>query len=288
MTARLLAAKPAVDKIKIDLTKRCDDLKKQGFTPSMAVILVGENPASLSYIRNKKKICEEVGGKFTLHQLPADISEKAFLAEVNNLNQDSSVNGIIVQLPVPAQLKKLNIADLVVAKKDIDGFHSENTKNLYAGTTNLRHLLPCTPKGVISLLNYYNIPISGKDIVVVGRSLIVGKPVSMLLSNMNATVTVAHSKTKNLALHTKNADIVIAAVGIPNFLNSSHFGPASKTIVIDVGINSVNGKLCGDVDFENVKDIVDAISPVPGGVGPMTVVSLVDNLITACENQLKG
>lgn len=288
MTARLLAARPAVEKIKLDLSVRCENLKKKGLTPSMAVILVGENPASLSYIRNKKKICEEVGGKFTLLQLPVEISEEVFLREVNRLNQDKTVNGIIVQLPVPPQLKKLNIAELVVADKDIDGFHCENTRLLYEGTTDMKLLLPCTPKGVINLLKYYDIPIAGSDVVVVGRSLIVGKPVSMLLSNMNATVTVAHSKTKDLCAYTKKADIVIAAVGIPNFLKAQHFDLASSTVVVDVGINSVNGKLCGDVDFEDVKDVVGAISPVPGGVGPMTVACLIDNLITACEAQLKG
>jgi methylenetetrahydrofolate dehydrogenase (NADP+)/methenyltetrahydrofolate cyclohydrolase len=151
MTARILAARPAVDKIKIDLSARCDELKKKGLVPSMAVVLVGENPASLSYIRNKKKICEEVGGKFTLVQLPTEIEAPAFLAEVDRLNKDPGIHGIIVQLPVPPQLKHLNIAELVVGEKDIDGFHSENTKLLYEGTTDLELLLPCTPKGCINL-----------------------------------------------------------------------------------------------------------------------------------------
>lgn len=288
MTARVFAARPAVEKIKTDLRIRCENLKDKGLLPSMVVILVGENPASLSYIKNKRKICEEVGGKFTLHQLPVDISEEAFVKEVNRLNHDKSVHGIIIQLPVPSHLKKLDLAELVVAEKDIDGFHSENTKLLYRGTTNTKLLLPCTPKGVINLLKYYDVPISGADVVVVGRSLIVGKPLSMLLSNMNATVTMAHSRTKDLSSYTKKADIVVAAVGIPNFLKAEHFDHASNTVVIDVGINSVDGKLCGDVDFNDVSEIVSAISPVPGGVGPMTVVCLIDNLITACEAQLKG
>ncbi|HXH73728.1 MAG TPA: bifunctional 5,10-methylenetetrahydrofolate dehydrogenase/5,10-methenyltetrahydrofolate cyclohydrolase [Bacteriovoracaceae bacterium] len=288
MTARLLAARPAVEKIKIDLALRCESLKQKGVTPSMSVILVGENPASLSYIRNKRKICEEVGGKFALHQLPVDISTEAFLAEVKKLNIDKTVHGIIIQLPVPNQLKHLNIADLVIAEKDIDGFHGENTKKLYEGTTDMKLLLPCTPKGIIALLKYYDVPIAGQDVVVIGRSLIVGKPVSMLLSNMHATVTIAHSKTKDLKSYTRKADIVIAAVGIPNFLKASHFDPATKTTVIDVGINSVDGKLCGDVDLKDCENVVDSISPVPGGVGPMTVVSLIENMITACEAQLKG
>jgi methylenetetrahydrofolate dehydrogenase (NADP+)/methenyltetrahydrofolate cyclohydrolase len=286
MTANILSARPVVDKIKLDLASRCENLKKKGTIPSMAVVLVGENPASLSYIKNKKKICEEVDGRFELYPLSSSISPKDFLDEVNKLNANPAIHGIIVQLPVPEQLKYLNIADLVIASKDIDGFHSENTKRLYAGTTDLKLLLPCTPKGCISLLNYYDVPVAGKDVVVVGRSLIVGKPLSMLLSNMNATVTLAHSKTRDLASLTKRADIVIAAVGIPNYLRAQHFDLSKKTTVIDVGINSLDGKLCGDVDFENVKEITQSISPVPGGVGPMTVVSLIENLITACE--LKG
>jgi methylenetetrahydrofolate dehydrogenase (NADP+) / methenyltetrahydrofolate cyclohydrolase len=288
MTARLLSAGPVVEKLKNHLVFRCQALKDKGVVPSMSVILVGENPASLSYIKNKKKICEEVGGKFSLHQLPVDISSKDFLMEIGKLNQNKDVHGIIVQLPVPNQLKQLKIADLVVAKKDIDGFHSENTKKLYEGTTDLKLLLPCTPKGIINLLNHYEISVAGKDVVVVGRSLIVGKPISMLLSNMNATVTLAHSKTKNLKAFTRKADIVIAAVGIPHFLNASYFDAHSRTVVIDVGINSVNGKLCGDVHTESVKEVVAFISPVPGGVGPMTVVSLIENMITACEAQLQG
>lgn len=288
MTARILAARPAVEKIKQDLAIRCEELRRKGLVPSMAVVLVGDNPASLSYIKNKRKICEEVGGKFTLVHLPESIAPEAFLAEVNRLNADPGTHGIIVQLPVPAQLKHLNIADLVVAEKDIDGFHSANTKMLYEGTTDLDLLLPCTPKGCINLLKFYGVPIQGKDVVVVGRSLIVGKPVAMLLSNMSATVTVAHSKTSDLASYTRRADIVIAAVGIPKFLRAKHFDPARRTVVIDVGINSVNGKLCGDVDTEGVMEVVEAISPVPGGVGPMTVVSLIANLIRAAEAQAKG
>lgn len=288
MTARLLTASSAVEQIKKDLKVRCQKLIASGIRPTMSVVLVGENPASLSYIKNKKKICEEIGGRFHLRQLPINISAETFLHEINQLNQDPNIHGIIVQLPVSELLRSLNISELILPGKDIDGFHPENTKKLYQGTTDFNLLLPCTPKGIITLLRHYEIDVKGKHVVVVGRSLIVGKPVSMLLTNLDATVTLAHSKTNDLKSLTRKADIVIAAIGKANLLNADYFDINSKTTIIDVGINSLDGKLCGDVDINSVKDIVSAISPVPGGVGPMTVVSLVENLITATEKQMKG
>jgi methylenetetrahydrofolate dehydrogenase (NADP+)/methenyltetrahydrofolate cyclohydrolase len=288
MTARILSAKPVVEKIKLKLKARCEDLKSRGLNPAMSVVLVGDNPASLSYIRNKKKLCEELGAKFTHHQLPSTVSEKEFLKLLSDLNNDPGTNGIIVQLPVSQGLKHLDLPNLVVPAKDIDGFHNKNTQQLYEGTTNLKLLLPCTPKGVIHLFKFYEIPVDGKDVVVIGRSLIVGKPLSMLLTNMNATVTLAHSKTKDLKSYTRNADIVIAAMGKPHFFDAGYFDPAKKTVVIDVGMNSLDGKLVGDVNTDAVKDIVEAITPVPGGVGPMTVLSLIENLISATEQQARG
>lgn len=288
MTARLLTARPVVDEIKKDLFKRCQALKAQGIMPAMGVVLVGDNPASLTYIRHKKKLCEEIGARFVFKQLNASISEQEFLSVINSLNSDSGIHGIIIQLPVSEQLRKLDIPNLVAPEKDIDGFHGVNTQKLYAGSTDLSLLLPCTPKGIVSLMQHYQIELEGKQVVVVGRSLIVGKPLAMLLSNFNATVTMAHSKTQNLSALTKQADIVISAVGKPRFLNSNYFDQASQTVVIDVGINSLNGQLTGDVDFDDVLPVVSAITPVPGGVGPMTVVSLIQNLITACEKQQKG
>ncbi len=288
MKARILSAAPVVEKIKKDLEQRCLQLKKRGITPSMSVVLVGDNPASLSYIRNKKIICEEVGAKFSLEQLPSSISEQEFLGHIERLNQDPQIHGIIIQLPISESLKKLNLPDLVKVSKDIDGFHGKNTQALYLGSTNLKLLLPCTPKGVVHLLNFYGVEIAGKNIVVLGRSLIVGKPLSMLLTNLNATVTLAHSKTQNLRDLTKNADIVIAAIGHAHILDETFFNPAKKTVVIDVGMNTLEGKLVGDVNRAQVESCVEAISPVPGGVGPMTVVSLIENLITATENQFKG
>ena len=288
MTARILSAKPCVEKVKEELKSRCESLKARGCHPSMSVVLVGDNPASLSYIKNKKKLCEEVGAKFALHQLLPGISVEEFLKKVNELNSDPEIHGIIIQLPVSAHLAKLDLPQLVAPAKDIDGFHGDNTIKLFEGTTDLKLLLPCTPKGVINLLKFYGYEVEGKNIVVVGRSLIVGKPLSMLLTNMNATVTVTHSKTRNLRDFTKNADIVVAAIGKGHYLDKTFFDPDRNTIVVDVGMNSLNGKLVGDVDTEDVKDVVRAISPVPGGVGPMTVLSLIENLITAAEKQLKG
>jgi methylenetetrahydrofolate dehydrogenase (NADP+) / methenyltetrahydrofolate cyclohydrolase len=287
MTAKILYAQPLVEVIKKDLKLRCEGLKKRGIQPAMSVVLVGDNPASLSYIRNKKKLCEEVGANFQLLQLPSDISEQDFLDHLERLNDDIRVHGIIIQLPVSDHLKKLDLPNLVTAKKDIDGFHGKNTQAIYTGSTNLKLLLPCTPKGVINLLKFYGIDLAGKHAVVIGRSLIVGKPLSMLLTNFNATVTLAHSQTKDLEILTRTADIVIAAIGKTHFVTKKHINPDKKTFVIDVGMNTLNGKLTGDVAPE-VMEVAAGVSPVPGGVGPMTVVSLIENLITATEIKFKG
>lgn len=286
-TAKILAAQPLVDEIKKDLKSRCESLKSRGTIPSMCVVLVGDNPASLSYIRNKKKICEEVGATFNLLQLPSSITEKEFLKHIDDLNHDPKIHGIIIQLPVSETLKNLDLPNLVTASKDIDGFHGKNTQNIYTGSTNLKLLLPCTPKGIVHLLKYYGVEIAGKHAVVLGRSLIVGKPLSMLLTNLNATVTIAHSHSQNLEEITRNADILISAIGKTHFVTAKHINPLRKTVVIDVGMNTLNGKLTGDVHPE-VMTVAAAVSPVPGGVGPMTVVSLIENLITATENHIKG
>lgn len=288
MTAKILHAAPVVEKIKQGLKARCDHLKAKGIIPSMCVILVGDNPASLTYVKNKKKVCEEIGASFRLEHLPSDISDVEFLNCLKSLNQDPLIHGIIIQLPVPNQLKNLDLPNLISAQKDIDGFNWQNTQKIYGGTQNLSNLLPCTPKGIITLLDFYGIKIEGKNIVVIGRSLIVGKPLSMLLSNFNATVTLAHSHSKNLKEMTLSADIVVSAIGKAHHLDESFFKKETQTVVIDVGMNTLNGRLTGDVDFEKIKNIVQAITPVPGGVGPMTVVTLVENLIFATENQLKG
>ena len=285
MTAKILSAAPVVEQIKKDLVLRCASLRNRGVVPSMCVMLVGENPASLSYVKNKKKMCEEIGAKFRLIQLPSSISEKEFLNTIEILNRDHSVHGIIIQLPVPDRLKSLALPNLIDPSKDIDGFHGINTQNLYAGSTDLSRLLPCTPKGIVTLLKYYNIPLRGKHVVVIGRSLIVGKPLSMLLSNFDATVTLTHSHTTNLKNITQDADIIISAIGKAKFLDRSYFNPEKKSVVIDVGMNSLDGILAGDVNLGDVIDVVGAITPVPGGVGPMTVISLIENLISTTEKK---
>lgn len=288
MSFRLLSAQPLVEKIKVDLTARVNQLKSNGLTPRMSVVLVGSDLASLSYIKNKKKACEQIGAQFELHQWDEGISEADFLRNIGNLKNDPDIHGIIIQLPVPPQLKHLDLANIIDPSKDIDGFHGENTQLLFKGCTDLTNLIPCTPKGIVRLLQFYDIEIEGSEIVVIGRSLIVGKPVSMLLSNYNATVTMAHSKTKDLSLYTKNADIVICAVGKANLLTKEHFVREKNTTVIDVGMNVFDGKLVGDVNFAEVSPLVKNISPVPGGVGPMTVISLIENLVIACEKKIKG
>jgi methylenetetrahydrofolate dehydrogenase (NADP+)/methenyltetrahydrofolate cyclohydrolase len=288
MTAKILSAAPVVAQIKKDLILRCETLKAQGIVPSMCVVLVGDNSASMSYIKNKKKMCEEIGAKFQLLHLADTTEELEFLHKIEELNKNDDIHGIIIQLPVSEKLKTLHLPNLINQEKDIDGFHGLNTQNLYAGSTDLSLLLPCTPKGIINLLKHYQISLSGKHVVVVGRSLIVGKPMAMLLSNFDATVTQTHSQTMNLKKLTQQADIVISAIGKPHFFDHSYFDPAKKTIVIDVGMNTINGKLAGDVNQKDVMECLAAISPVPGGVGPMTVISLIENLIAATEKKIKG
>lgn len=288
MNFRTLSAQPLVEQMRNNLIERVNLLKSKGLTPRMGIVLVGDNPASLTYIKNKRKACELVGAHFELHQWSDQISPEDFLANLEALKNNPDIHGIIIQLPVPEQLKALDLTNLVSPEKDIDGFHGMNTQLLFKGCRELANLLPCTPKGIVRLLQHYNIEVEGKEVLVIGRSLIVGKPLSMLLSNYNATVTIAHSKTKDLTRYTKNADIVISAVGKANLLTAKHFSPERKTTVIDVGINTLDGKLVGDVNFAEVSPLVANISPVPGGVGPMTVISLIENLVIACEKKIKG
>jgi methylenetetrahydrofolate dehydrogenase (NADP+)/methenyltetrahydrofolate cyclohydrolase len=288
MKTKILYAAPVVEKIQQNLLKRCKNLNSRGIEPSMCVVLVGNNPASMTYVRNKKLMCEKIGAKFRLEHMSEDISPENFLNQIKVLNEDDSIHGIIIQLPVSRQLKSLSIAQLVTPKKDIDGFHGINTQKIYQGSTDLDQLLPCTPKGIIKLLNHYGISLESKTITVIGRSLIVGKPLAMLLSNFNATVIQAHSKTQNLRELTALSDIVISAVGKPNFLDHTFFNPNKNTILVDVGMNSFEGKLVGDANIEDSKDHLNQYTPVPGGVGPMTVICLLENLIFATEQIFKG
>jgi methylenetetrahydrofolate dehydrogenase (NADP+)/methenyltetrahydrofolate cyclohydrolase len=276
----ILASAPVIEAKKQKLIEQCLKLKEKKIIPSLKVILVGDNPASLIYTRNKKKFCEEIGAECEIIKLPASLSEKDFISEVKKIADNKLVHGCFVQLPLPTQLSHIDVGQLIPAEKDVDGFHAQNLYELMKGASTKSFLPPCTPKGIMTLLKFYEIPISGKNIVIVGRSMIVGKPLMLLLTQRDATVTLCHSKTKNLTEITKKADIVVTAIGRANFFTKEYFSPGQ--IVIDVGINKdKHDKLCGDVDFENVSPMVAHITPVPGGVGPLTILTLVRNLLQA-------
>lgn len=285
--AKLLLAKDVVDKKIPELTNKCLRLTGQGLTPKMCVILIGDNPASLIYIRNKRRLCNSVGADFELVELDKDISKTEFLSEINKVNNDESITGCFVQLPIPKHLQDIDVTNLINPTKDVDGFHGDSIVHIYRDSN--EGFLPCTPKGILELCKHYDIELSGKHAVVIGRSLIVGKPLSILLTNKNATVTLCHSKTTDLKYFTKQADIIISAVGRTRFLDESYLNEEKQQVIIDVGINKdENNKTCGDVNFDSVKNKVAAITPVPGGVGPLTVLSLIENLILATENILKS
>lgn len=281
---KLLYAQPVIEKQVELLKQECSDLKSKGVTPCLKVILVGDNPASVIYTNNKKKFAEKIGASCDIVKLDSSISETEFLKVVNDFNGDDSVHGILIQLPLPKSLSQIDTTDLVVPAKDVDGFHYENVAKLYRGQLGETTLIPCTPKGIVTMARFYGIDFAGKDVVVVGRSLIVGKPLSLLLSNLNATVTLAHSRTQNLKEITKKADIIITAIGSPKLFTRDFFRNDQTQVVFDVGINKADdGKLCGDCDFDNIKDQLAAITPVPKGIGPMTIFSVSQNLISAAK-----
>ncbi len=279
---QLLNGKEVAEKILIELKIKVASLAKK---PSLGIISVGDDPASQVYIKKKIKAAEEIGIKAKHYQLKENIEERELLNLIARLNSDSEMDGFIVQLPLPKQIREGKIIESVSPEKDIDGFHPFNQGKMFQGIINSESLLPATPLGIMKLLEHYQIRLEGKNAVIVGRSNIVGKPLASLLLSKNATVTIAHSKTKNLAEHTQTADIVIAAVGKPNLITAEMI--KSGAIVIDVGINRVDGKLVGDVDFEKVKEKAAYITPVPGGVGPMTVAMLMYNLVSRKDKDLK-
>jgi methylenetetrahydrofolate dehydrogenase (NADP+)/methenyltetrahydrofolate cyclohydrolase len=242
----------------------------------LAVILVGDDPASATYVRNKEKACKRLGINFKLVRLPQSVSKEEVLESISRLNNDDSISGIIVQLPLPSHIDEFEITKSVLPIKDVDGLHPENLGSLLKGKPNM---VPCTPLGIIELLRREDIDIKGKKVVIVGRSNLVGKPLFHLLLSMDATVTICHSKTKDLKKETSQADILVVAVGVPGLIKKDMVKPGA--VVIDVGINKVDNKLVGDVDFEGVKEIASYITPVPGGVGPMTVAMLMNNVLKA-------
>lgn len=271
-------------KLKAEMAERVVALKEQyGRVPSLAVILVGENPASQSYVRGKIKACAECGFESILTTMPESVSEEELLAEIAKLNADETVDGVLVQLPLPRHINEERVIDAIALEKDVDGFHPDNVANLWLGKPCIK---PCTPKGVMRMIEECGFSVAGCNAVVVGRSNIVGKPMAKLLLDANATVTIAHSRTKNLAEVTSKADILIAAVGRARMITADMVREGA--IVIDVGVNrdAESGKLCGDVDFEAVKDKAAHITPVPGGVGPMTITMLMQNTIECFLNRV--
>ncbi len=257
--------------------------KESGVIPGLAVVIVGDDPASRVYVRNKHRACEEVGIRSDVHALPADTSEAELLTLVARLNADPTVNGILVQLPLPKHLDEEKVILAIDPAKDVDAFHPVNVGKIMIGNFTFA---PCTPAGVMELLRHYNIPVAGKHCVIIGRSNIVGKPQAMLMLKENATVTVCHSRTVGLADITRTADILVAAVGRPGFVTADMVRDGA--VVIDVGINrTAEGKLCGDVEFAAVSEKASYITPVPGGVGPMTITMLLKNTLAAAKDQLK-
>lgn len=285
--ATLLKAEPISQRIVEDLTRDCSELKKLGVTPHLQVILVGEHPPSVIYTRNKKKFMENMGATCDIHKLPENVSEEEFLEALNGFAKDPKVNGLFVQLPLPKHLAHLDVGQMVPAEKDVDGFHAQNLYAIMAGDTGEKALVPCTPKGVITMLKSAKVELEGKKAVVLGRSLIVGKPMTLLLTNYNATVTLCHSRTKGLKEICREADIIVAAIGKAKFLDKSYLSPNKNQVLIDVGINHDEaGKLCGDIDQASVEDHCQILTPVPGGVGKMTILSLGENLLKATRNQM--
>lgn len=254
---------------------------KTGKCPGLAVVIVGEDPASQVYVRNKKRACEEVGMYSEEYALPVETTEAELLALVDKLNHDAKINGILVQLPLPAHLDAEKVILAIDPRKDVDAFHPQNVGKIMIGNYSF---LPCTPAGVMELLKHYGVDLCGKHCVIIGRSNIVGKPQAMLMLKENATVTICHSKTKNLSEVAKQADILVAAVGRPRFVTEDMVKEGA--VVVDVGINrTADGKLCGDVDFAAVAAKASFITPVPGGVGPMTITMLLENTLTAAKEQ---
>lgn len=287
MTARLLEGKVFAAKLKEEAGKKAQELKaKYGITPGLAVIIVGENPASQVYVRNKHKACTELGFYSEGVELPATTTREELLAEIQRLNNDEKIHGILVQLPLTKELQpyESEVLEAINPLKDVDGFHPVNVGRLVTGQ---KALVPCTPHGCLRMLELAEIPVEGANAVIIGRSNIVGKPMLHLLLGKNATVTICHSRTKNLAEITRQADILVAAVGKAGFVTADMVKPGAA--VIDVGINRIAPKkLVGDVDFEAVKEVAGAITPVPGGVGLLTIAMLMQNTVEAACLQLEG
>ena len=290
-TSKVLSGKDTAVAVYASFKNRLDILSKKGIIPGLCVILVGDDPASQIYVKTKSKKLQSLGLRSKNIYLNNDVSQNELIQTINGLNQDSNYHGILVQMPLPSHIDSQLIINSIDSTKDVDGFHPENVGWLSIGKP---RFIPCTPKGIMKIFKHYNIELSGKDIVVIGRSNIVGRPMSILVSSngewSNGTCTICHSRTKNLEQYTRNADVVISAIGKPNYLKADMIKKGS--IVIDVGINRVEAendkgyKIIGDVDYNSVIDKVSFITPVPGGVGPMTIAMLVENTIEAAEQYI--
>ncbi len=279
MTAQRIDGNALSQKLRAEVTSRTAALKAKGITPGLAVILVGENPASQVYVRNKVKACQDSGLHSLLEKYPEDLTEKSLLERIESLNQDPSIHGILVQLPLPKHIDAQKVIEAISPNKDVDGFHIASAGALMTG---MPGFWPCTPYGCMKMLESIAYDLQGKHAVVIGRSNIVGKPMAMMLLQKNATVTICHSATRNLKAMTLQADVIVAAVGKRNVLTADMVKPGA--VVLDVGMNrNEEGKLCGDIDFEGVEKVASYITPVPGGVGPMTITMLLVNTLEAAE-----
>jgi len=278
--SKLINGREISTAVKARVAKGVIDLKAEGISVGLAVIIVGNNPASKVYVANKKKACEELGIISEEYALPESTTEEELLALVEKLNNKKSINGILCQLPLPSHIDEKKVIDAISPEKDVDAFHPHNVGRIMIGDYDF---VPCTPAGIMEMLEYEGISVEGKKCVVIGRSNIVGKPMGMLLLHKNGTVTICHSRTRDLKEICRSADILVAAVGKAKFVTADMVKLGA--VVIDVGMNRVDGKLCGDVDFDAVEGIASAITPVPGGVGPMTIAMLMQNTLTAAKKQ---
>lgn len=282
MAAQILDGKTMSESLRKEIAERVASLKEKGVTPGLAVILVGDDPASEIYVRNKGNGCAETGMYSRTIKMPAETTQEALETAIEELNADPAIHGILVQLPLPKHLDEQAALARILPEKDVDGFHLINAGHMLTGTPGV---IACTPRGALYMIKSTGMDLSGKEAVVIGRSNIVGKPMAMLLMRENCTVTICHSRTKDLAAHTRRADILVAAVGKAGFVTADMVKPGA--VVIDVGINRVDGKVRGDVDFDAVKEVAGWITPVPGGVGKMTITMLLANTVEAAERTLQ-
>ncbi|WP_144549758.1 bifunctional methylenetetrahydrofolate dehydrogenase/methenyltetrahydrofolate cyclohydrolase FolD [Peribacillus simplex] len=282
MSAQIINGKEIAEAVRQEISKEVQQLREKNIVPGLAVILVGDNQASQTYVRNKQKACEDLGMHSILIKKPAELSQEELIQSIDELNQDDSIHGILVQLPLPGHIQEKAIIEAISPDKDVDGFHPINIGRMMTGQD---AFLPCTPYGVMVMLEHIDYDLEGKHVVIVGRSNIVGKPAGQLFLNANATVTYCHSRTKDLAYYTKQADVVVAAVGKRDTITSDHIKEGA--VVIDVGMNrNDEGKLCGDVAFDDVKNKASYITPVPKGVGPMTITMLMKNTVKSAQKTL--